>query len=246
MKVFVINLDRRKERMTYMKRQLLDLGVAFERICAVDGKLMSHREKKAAVRVFKWWCVNGYLPRDGEIGCALSHQSVYRMMLDRGLSCACVVEDDVELDERWWKVLNAVEKRIAECDTPSVYLLAPYLYRKPAEGQEVSFKKVSWAASAGGYVLTRGAAERMLAINVPLQSTADNWGRWHVKGGIELYDVNPVVCHQLPYGEVPNDSAFISDTIDQNTKFVKDMCFLRRLVHKFGRVIGKFIDKMLV
>ena len=46
MKVFVINLDRRKERMTYMKRQLLDLGVAFERICAVDGKLMSHREKK--------------------------------------------------------------------------------------------------------------------------------------------------------------------------------------------------------
>lgn len=46
MKVFVINLDRRKERMAYMKRQLLDFGVAFERVCAVDGKLMSHCEKR--------------------------------------------------------------------------------------------------------------------------------------------------------------------------------------------------------
>lgn len=144
------------------------------------------------------------------------------------------------------EVLNAVEKRIAECDTPSVYLLAPYLYRQAAEGHGVSFNKVSWAASAGGYVLTRRAAERMLAINVPIQSTADNWGRWHVKGGIELYDVNPVVCHQLSYGEVPGDSAFISDTIDPNTKFVKDMSVLRRLVHKFGRVIGKLIDTILI
>ena len=245
MRIFVINLERRKERLAYMERQLRDLGAVYERVDAVDGKLMCQGEKKAVVSWFRWWCVNGYCARDGEIGCALSHQSVYRMMVERGLSYACIIEDDIRLDKRLWEVLKAVEERIGDGGSPEVFLLAPYLHRQDAERSEVSFRNVRWAASTGGYVLTRSAAERLLAVNVPLQSTADNWGRWNAKGGIELYDVNPIVCHQSPYGEVPDDLAFASDTVDQGTQFVKDMSTLRRLVYKSGRVVGKFIDKIL-
>lgn len=246
MRIFVINLERRKERLAYMDRQLRDLGAAYERVAAVDGKLMRREEKKAAVAMFRWWCVNGYRVRDGEIGCALSHQSVYRMMLERGLNYACIIEDDIRLDKRLCEVLKAVEARIGDGSSPKVFQLAPYEHRQDEDGLGISFRKVCWAASAGGYVLTRSAAERLLSVNVPLQSTADNWGRWCAKGGIELYDVNPIVCHQSPYGEVPNDLAFASDTVDQGTQFVKDMSTLRRLIHKSGRVVGKLIDNILL
>lgn len=245
MKVFFINLDRRKERMAYMERQLRDLDVDYERISAIDGRRMHKCEKKAAVNAFRWWCVNGYKPRDGEIGCALSHQNAYRIMVERNLPCACVMEDDIGLDKRFGEMLDAVERFIAEGNSPRVFLLAPYLHRAVAEGASVSFRKVRWGASTGGYVVTRSAAERLLAVNVPLQGTADNWGRWSSKGDIELYDANPIVCHQDPYAHVPGNPEFASDTIDPDTRFVKDMPTARQIIHKLGRIVGKSIDKLL-
>lgn len=245
MKVFVINLDRRKERWTYMERQLRDLGIDYERISAVDGRLMKEHEKKALVCAFRWWCINGYKPRDGEIGCALSHQIVYRMMLERNLPYACVIEDDIGLDKRFGEMLDAVEKFIGDRESARVFLLAPYLHRAPVECSSISFRRVLWGASTGGYVLTRSAAKRMIAVNVPLQGTADNWGRWGAKGGIELYDANPIVCHQDAYAALPKTPAFASDTIDPDTTFVKDMPLTRRIVYKAARLIGKSLDKIL-
>ena len=49
MKIFVINLARRPERMAFMERQFASLGLSFERVEAIDGESMPDDERDKAV-----------------------------------------------------------------------------------------------------------------------------------------------------------------------------------------------------
>ena len=97
MRVFVINLARRRERMEFMRSQFHRLNVDFERVEAIDGAALPASEIERSVNRFRWHCAQGYRARNGEIGCALSHQSIYHRMIDENIAAACIVEDDVTL-----------------------------------------------------------------------------------------------------------------------------------------------------
>ena len=66
---FVINLDRRQDRLVDFDREMRYVGWNYERFSAVD--------------------TNSY------IGCAQSHQQLARIILDRQYSYAIVMEDDI-------------------------------------------------------------------------------------------------------------------------------------------------------
>ena len=95
MHIFLINLDRRPDRLAQVKAQLDALGLAFERITAVDGaqlpadhpRLQKKRflleQKKPAVI--------------GEVGCAESHRLIWQRMLEQNIPYALVLEDDISI-----------------------------------------------------------------------------------------------------------------------------------------------------
>ena len=225
-----------------MTRQLGVLGMPFERIEAVDGRSLSPREVARHLRAFKWWCAKGYAARNGEVGCALSHQLAYRKILSDGVAEACILEDDVSPGSMFAAMLDAVADFMSASPAPRVVILTPYSGRGSAKDDGISFECTDWAASTGAYALNAAAAEHLLAVNDPLQSTADDWWRWAKRGGIELYKAWPVVCAQDAYAQQPADPAFASDTIDEGTVFAKDMPPLRRALHMLGRVVGRSID----
>ena len=72
-----------------MERHLNGLKVEFERFDAVDDKLLSSEELSRI-------CARSDLPV-GQIGCCLSHFGVYERIVARGISVACVLEDDGRL-----------------------------------------------------------------------------------------------------------------------------------------------------
>lgn len=242
MKTFYVNLARRPERRAFMERQFEALGLDVERVEGVDGRAMPVAERERAVSSFRWWCANGYRARAGEIGCALSHQSIYRRMVDEDIPFACILEDDVKLDSRFLEMLTACEGFVAGRDSTSVLILTPYKGRASRAAAAPRFDKVSSAALTGGYVLDKEAARRLLAVNTPLHTTIDNWGRLCRLGGIGLYDASPVVCQQPEYASMPDNPAFASDTIDPGTVFVADMPPFRKLLHKALRCVGVTID----
>jgi len=45
----------------------------------------------------------------GEIGCALSHFSIYQQVVDEGIQHAIILEDDIELDKNFKKVISLVD-----------------------------------------------------------------------------------------------------------------------------------------
>lgn len=250
MKVFLINLDRDQERLRAADAQLKALGVAYERMPAVNGKELSREEKRSKVNRFRWWCAVGRPMTDGELGCALSHQKVYHRMVEDGLPMACVLEDDVVLDVRFKAVLDALERRL-DVAKPQVALLSNHSspdgqlgdgyngFQSPPEVTELSLEPVDADMFTEGYVVTQAGAAALLRANEPVITCCDWWGRWRRLGLIELYHAFPTVCRQ-------NKAGYASHTTVGMMQPVKDLPFLWRMICKFKRLIGKSLDRLMM
>ena len=235
MNVFLINLDKETERLKFTDRQLKRSGVAYERIPAVYGKLLSEEEKTATVNKFRCWCAYGQMLRDGEIGCGLSHYSIYRKMIEENLDAVCVLEDDVILEENFKEQLEYTLKSIDSAH-PQVFLLSNHT-AETSDIQEIRRSKGDMYSE--GYVINRAAAELLLKVNYPMIVPCDHWGRWVKFFGLELFHVFPTVCCQ-------NKQDFVSGTLDETVVDTNKMLFTAWCWRKFKRLIGCLIDWAII
>jgi len=81
--IFFINLDRRKDRLDLITKQLKLLNIEAERISAVDGNNLNPNPKIG----------NGWNHK-GVAGCALSHRKIVELAKKRNYSNFLVIEDD--------------------------------------------------------------------------------------------------------------------------------------------------------
>ncbi|MEJ3619757.1 MULTISPECIES: glycosyltransferase family 25 protein [Brachymonas] len=95
MKIYVLNLDRRPDRMAKVASQMESLGLHFERISAIDGK--EEDAQVALVAKRKFLLNQKRLPSRGEQACAASHVKIWKNFLCSGASHALILEDDVLL-----------------------------------------------------------------------------------------------------------------------------------------------------
>ena len=240
MKLYVINLARRKERMSFMERQFASLRLDVERVDGVDGDRLPKEERTKAVNGFRWWCSQGYTARAGEVGCALSHRKALAKIVEAGLPCACIMEDDVTLGEGFCDALESAERFVTSEADARVVIMTPC---EAAKGEGIV--RIPWARSTGCYVVNQAAAKKLLAVTSPLTSTIDDWRRWSEKGGFALYAFSPAACSQAPYGSEPFDSPFASDTRARDTVFVSEMKPIERFFHKGLRIVGLTMDRLL-
>ncbi len=112
--VFIINLDRKTERYTYVSDQLDKLGITnYQRVSAVDGFHISKEE------LMKYGLGHNMSIRQGIAGCAASHISLWKHILDNKLDWTLILEDDAhfhpnftELFPSYWKEIPANAKII--------------------------------------------------------------------------------------------------------------------------------------
>jgi len=94
--IYVINLDKRPDRMTFMKGQLDILKLPYTRIAAIDGTgdndigyPVEHKRLSKP-----------------EYGCYLSHLACYKALLATNTAHCLVLEDDVLLSSSLYDVLT--------------------------------------------------------------------------------------------------------------------------------------------
>ena len=191
MKIFVINLDKEKARMASIDAQLLQLGIDYERISAVYGKELTKDELKYSFSAFRSFCAMGIRLTSGEIGCALSHLSVYRQMIEEGIPYALVFEDDIIIDDSFNARIQEVEDFIRE-EKKQVILLSALGFRAKEKG---IFKNLK-GTCADGYVITLPAAREIYKSNCPVVVVADKWQRWAKWFGVEIYTCWPPIVRQ--------------------------------------------------
>jgi len=120
-KVYLINLDKSKDRLEQSDFELKKLGGIFkeyQRVSAVDGKQLSEEYIKSITTQYSYYFLNN--PRDthyqfdtkGGIGCALSHIKVWKDMIDNNYENIIVFEDNFTIDdiEKFNKTLYNIPK----------------------------------------------------------------------------------------------------------------------------------------
>lgn len=196
MHVFVINLDKDKERLSIVSQRLKELGVSYERVAGINANEMTENERRDAVNKFRFWCVVGRQCRAGEIGCAMAHKKVYQQMCEQGISVACILEDDVVLDDRFPEILYYIERNMNMKDCrPQVYLLSNHT-KKEYKDLTLRIVSINNDMYAEGYVLNSKGAKLLSRINYPMEAPCDWWGRWSHVYGLELNHVIPAACTQ--------------------------------------------------
>ena len=92
--IFVINLNGFTDRLERISRRLNGLGLDFERIPAVNGRSLSREEKRK---------ISSGRSRpplsDSEIAHHMSHLKALRLVADRELPRAIILEDDALFDD---------------------------------------------------------------------------------------------------------------------------------------------------
>lgn len=88
--IFVISLARATERRARTVTTLQRLGLSFELVEGVDGSAIPEAERRALL-------ADGINYHPGVIGCYLAHLRAYRLMAERRIALALILEDDAIL-----------------------------------------------------------------------------------------------------------------------------------------------------
>ena len=149
--VYVINLDRRPDRLASISENLQKIGVPWERVPAIDGMNLQGT---------KWL-------DQSSLACSLSHRKAMRTLLDSPHPAALILEDDAEAggdapalleSAGWWPRGHGILKLDAP---PGRWLLGPRKGLAPTGRalHEIPY----WGILATGYLIDRSAAETVLA-----------------------------------------------------------------------------------
>lgn len=157
MRSLVINLDRSTDRLAHMSSAFDAMGLPFERVPAVDGRLA--RSGKSAG--------GGDGLTDAELGCLLSHMACWNLAAASADRWTAIFEDDVHFSADAAAFLAAAAWIPDDADLIKLetFLEATLLgiRGKPAgAGHRVRPLRGNHLGSAG-YIVSREAAARLLA-----------------------------------------------------------------------------------
>lgn len=188
MKTYIINLESDHARRESMESQAKRLDLCFELIPAVDGRkipanLLSILKRK-----------HSYAVTPGEIGCSLSHLTVYKKLALSDDDCALVLEDDIFLPNDLSHFLNEIEREIPK-NTPCLYLLSKVNHYNSktilnlSNGHSVH--DVYNAAFSHAYIINKPAARVLLDKLFPVWCVADQWQTFKEFGFVRVFGVIP-------------------------------------------------------
>ncbi|MFC6489647.1 glycosyltransferase family 25 protein [Nitratireductor sp. GCM10026969] len=195
MKLFLINLDRQPERLRRMTSLFEELGLSFTRVAAVDGARLSGAE------IERWRGARAL--RAGETACFLSHRECWRRIIDEGLSQAAIFEDDLHVGAGASALLADGDWVPEDADVVKIEtkLQRARVDKAPAGavGDRRLHRLRSRHAGAGGYIVTRKGAEKLLRMCARFDSPVDQFifdPALPSAASLVIYQLLPAVCVQ--------------------------------------------------
>lgn len=250
LKIYIVNLKSSLDRRTHMEEQLLKycLGFEYEFISAVDGRLLDDNfYKNLTDEDLSQFILQRPLTR-GEVGCYLSHLSLYQKIANEGIEHCIVLEDDVFLNENFNHFLRVVKNIDSEFEYVNLSNFPDsslFFNNKKIDGSRFVLKEHTegvWGTY--GYYISHKGARKLLSnslpkIVVPIDYLCRVYGRERLKCGV----VHPfVVVTDIPqmghYSQFPSLINLERKIIEQDFKVNKVKIFLKRLV----RSVRNFIE----
>ncbi len=203
MRVFLINLDRSPERLSWFLANARDVGLdRVERIAAVDAQSLDDDQ----ISRLRSLSSGDYSLSRSELGCFLSHRTCWQRMIADGDEWALILEDDVHLahdiaafthDGGWIPAGTGLVKIETNARPQELFSLPV----ATAHGHQLR-RLLSYHNCSGGYFVSREAARQLLAfsdehcepVDAILFST-----RHGVAGDVPTLQMLPALCCQDIY-----------------------------------------------
>lgn len=201
-KVFVINLDKDKERLEKINKSLTGQNISYERIPGVLGSKVGSSPHLSSL--CNWFCT------DGIKGCALSHHTAWKYMIERGYSRILILEDDAIIPDNFDEKVRHIMGRLPD-DYEMVFLGCRYFCRNQNLTEQVGHKVMGTApeqfteeivrvnGSLGSHAIlyTRSAVEKFVneSITTHIDVQLQNWIR---AKNIRAYGVSPEIVETEP------------------------------------------------
>ena len=185
---YLINLDRSVQRLATMQGRLIDIGIDYQRISAIDGAQLSDAEFLRHTGENRY-----YKPiRRGEVGCYLSHLKALETFLSTSSRYALIIEDDGVFQPGFGAVLReAIALRDATSD--------PLLRWDVLKLNRSRRRRIDLATLGEEHWLVE------YGLSVPITTAAAVWTRQGAKTFLQSYrsSTRPIDCdlqHPWEYG----------------------------------------------
>lgn len=162
MEIHVINLDRDVEKWKLFNQQIKSDDLKFTRFKAIDG---NHRLD--TIKVSKM--CDDLICNTGVIGCAQSHISLWKQLVNSNQPYFIIFEDDAKFNvKELTKVLESVDKFIKENKGDfiiSLMCIGPFcnVGDKTNIGKYTAISSI-FPLCTTAYIITKGAAEYLLSV----------------------------------------------------------------------------------
>ena len=125
--IYVINLDKRPDRLSNMKAIFNALEIQFTRMPAVDGTLHVTPQylKDQGIRMMEGFSDHVFKNRPltiGEIGCFMSHYHIWNTVVEQNLKEVIIFEDDIRFEPFFKQRFKLIREQLDHMDWDLVYL----------------------------------------------------------------------------------------------------------------------------
>ncbi|KAI6173397.1 hypothetical protein M3Y98_01077000 [Aphelenchoides besseyi] len=230
-RVYVVNLQRRPERMKRMESIMKLLGIDYVRFNATDGRTLTEKEL-SDIHVLP-----GYLDpyhkrplKRGEIGCFLSHYRIWTEIVTEKLDRVLIFEDDIRFTENSTKILRGMVEDLMKMRDEWDLI---YLGRKKNDANAQEFyvrghrylSTVTYSYWTLGYAISQRGAQKLLDAEplkklvaldefLPImydQHPNNEWSFHFENRDLLAFSVYPLVVTPMKYTHEPG---YVSDTED--------------------------------
>lgn len=160
--IWIINLDKSTDRMEKIKKNFDSLGVKYNRFSAVYGKNVSkdYLDNNVSFICKKLLC------NYGTIGCAASHKTLWKQLINSDREYYIVFEDDIEINKTTIDIINKLEPFIKKFDIDYLNLSCVNygcsIKKTEFTVDEFEFGKPYFPLQTGSYIITKKGAIKLL------------------------------------------------------------------------------------
>jgi GR25 family glycosyltransferase involved in LPS biosynthesis len=228
LKAYIVHLERATGRKATVAALQAALPIESEILPAVDGQRLSPDEVKAAYVRARFRPRYPFALGLAEIGAFLSHRAAWRKIIGEAVDFAFVFEDDASIDPV--RFAGLVDFAVAERSAWD-YVLLPAAGLEPTgavvarRGEFQLLRPHSPPLRAIAQIVSRAAAERLLAITEPFDRPVDTFLQMNWATGVTLLGATPT-----PIRDVSRETG--GTTVQR-----KRMGLVQRLHHEIMRPI---------
>lgn len=200
---FVISMKSAAPRRAYMTQQLNALALPFQFMDAVEGAKLTEAEIDRVYdpSAFEQGKIHFRLNAN-EIGCALSHMSCWRNMVELNIPFCLIIEDDIVIAPDLVRFMPEIVSALRPQD---VLLLNPtheqcYFFRQHKIGETHRIVYINQSVyTAWGYIIGMEAARRLLSHRDKFYAPIDFWySSVGFKGATPIRAILPALVIEYP------------------------------------------------